>query len=52
MENIKNIVFMLFIIVLLCIVIYAMYNDEYTGDNNKIYIGNDMYVEEIDKLAK
>ena len=52
MKNVKNIVLMLFIIMILCIIIYAMNNDEYKGDVNKVDVGNNMYVEEVDKIAK
>lgn len=49
MKNVKNIVFLLLIIVLLCIVIFAMDNDEYKGNRNNI---NSVYINQIDKIAK
>lgn len=48
MKNVKNIVFLLLIIVLLCIVIFAMDNDEYKGDSNNV---NNIYVNQVDKIA-
>ena len=52
MKNVKNVVFMLFIIMILCIIIYAMNNDEYKVDDNKVDLGNNVYIEEVDKIAK
>ena len=48
MKNVKNLVFLLLIIALLCIVIFAMDNDEYKGDSNSV---NNAYTNQVDKIA-